>query len=158
MTEPVLRQASASDLEAINDVVTRAVMGWDLPERVKRLSLSSYLYSTHELDLLTLWVAEAAGKGIVAVAAWEEADSRDTPEEQNGLLLHGLYVDPDSRGQGIGGRLLRAALAAARDGGYAGLLVKAQPEADGFFRKQGMEPLPVSDPKRDYAHRFWQKI
>ncbi|GAB6039601.1 hypothetical protein [Endothiovibrio diazotrophicus] len=36
-----LHRAGPADLEAINRVVEGAVMSWQLPERVKRLSLPS---------------------------------------------------------------------------------------------------------------------
>ncbi len=37
-------------LDAINHVIEAAVMIWDLPERVKRLSLSSYYYTEQDLN------------------------------------------------------------------------------------------------------------
>jgi GNAT superfamily N-acetyltransferase len=101
-------------------------------------------------------VAEDAAPDIVGVAAWEEADARDLPAGQRGLLLHGIYVDPARQQQGVGSRLLAAALLAARDGGFDGLLVKAQAEANGFFAARGMRRLAVENPERDYPHRYWQ--
>ena len=89
------RSADESDLIGINAVIERAVMSWDLPERVKRLSLPSYRYQADDLDHLELWVAEAPRVGIVGVAAWEPAAAGDTPEGKRALLLHGLYIAPD---------------------------------------------------------------
>ena len=83
---------------------------------------------------------------------------RDLPPGQTGLLLHGLYVDPDRQRAGAGSRLLDTALAAAREQGSNGLLVKAQPEAEGFFLARGLERLPIADPVRDYPHRFWKAV
>lgn len=154
----MLRAVTAADLPAVNAVISAAVMGWNLPERVKRLSLPSYFYTAHELDLMALWVAEETGRGIVGVAAWEEADSRDTPAGKTGLLLHGLYVEPECQGRGVGTALLNAALEAAREGGYDGLLVKAHVDAGGFFAKQQLSSLPVKDPARDYPHRWWKTV
>lgn len=151
----VLRAATSADLDAVNAVVERAVMTWALPERVKRLSLPSYRYSEHDLEMLELVVAEEAGASIVGVAAWEQASPGDVPPGQIGLLLHGLYVDPVHQHRGIGSGLLDAAVRAARARGLNGLLVKAQADAEAFFLKLGLEKLPVRNSRRDYARRLW---
>jgi predicted N-acetyltransferase YhbS len=153
-----LRPATPADLDAVNTVIERAVMTWNLPERVKRLTLPSYRYQPHDLDHLQLMVAERAGADIVGVAAWEPANARDLPAGKTGLLLHGLYVDPAQQRAGIGRRLLDAAAEAAREQGFNGLLVKARPEAEGFFLSRGLTPLPVTDAQRDYPHRFWMAV
>jgi len=152
-----LRPATVADLAAINQVISAAVMAWALPERVKRLALPSYHYHAHDLKHLDLHLT-CVGPSIAGVAAWEEADPRDCPAGQRGLLLHGLYIAPTWQRHGLGRRLLATATQAARDGGYAGLLVKAQPDAIGFFVEQGLEALPLLDPVRDYPHRYWRTI
>jgi len=153
-----LRPGTAADLDSVNAVIEAAIMQWDLPERVKRLSLPSYRYQQHDLQHLQLAVVEAAAVGIAGVAAWERADRGDAPAGQNALLLHGLYVAPGYQRQGIGRRLLQAAEAAARAGGLDGVLARAQPGAQGFFRALGMERLPVEDSAHDYPHRFWKAV
>lgn len=150
-----LRQAHADDLPAINGVVERAIATWQLPERVKRLSLPSYRYHAHDLVHLHLVVAENADHALVGVAAWEPANPRDLPAGKHGLLLHGLYVDPAHQHRGVGGQLLDAAAAAARTQGLHGVLVKAQADANGFFEARGLQRLPVEDAARHYPHRFW---
>ncbi|MFP5404562.1 MAG: N-acetyltransferase family protein [Gammaproteobacteria bacterium] len=150
-----VRPASIDDLPAINAIVERAVMTWQLAERVKRLSLPSYRYHAHDFVHMQLVVAEDAHGTLLGVAAWDAADARDTPGGQRGLLLHGLYVDPAHQRAGVGTRLLDAAADAARDGGYDGLLVKAQADANGFFAARSLARLDVVDPLRDYPHRFW---
>jgi GNAT superfamily N-acetyltransferase len=139
-------------------VIERAIMAWQLPERVKRLSLPSCRYNPHELDHLHIVVAEDAAHAIVGVASWEPASPRDLPAGRRGLLLHGIYVDPVHLRRGVGSQLLDAALAAAQAQGFGGLLVKAQADANGFFSARGMRRLPVEDPQRDYPHRFWQAV
>lgn len=151
-----LRPAQAVDLAALNAVIERAVMSWNLPERVKRLSLATYRYQPHDLAHLHVLVAEDAGGAIVGVVACEPANPRDVPDGKRGLLLHGLYVDPAQARRGVGGRLLEAALDAAREQGFDGLLVKAQSDAVGFFAARGLRLLPVEDAARDYPHRYWQ--
>lgn len=150
-----LRPASKADLAAINKVIERAVNTWKLPERVKRLALPTYLYTEHDLRHLHVVLAEDSAAGVIGVAAWEAAAARDCPRGLRGLLLHGLYVDPDQQRRGTGARLLAAAAAAARENGYDGLLVKAQADAMGFFRSRGLQQLVFEDAGRDYPHRFW---
>lgn len=153
-----LRPAVPADLDAINAVIERAVMIWNLPERVKRLTLPSYRYSAHDLDHLRIVIAEDAERIVLGEAAWEPASARDLPAGKSGLLLHGLYVDPVRQRAGVGSRLLDAAVMATREQGFEGLLVKARPEAEGFFRARGLTPLPVTDDERDYPHRFWKAV
>ncbi len=154
MTNITLRQGTVNDLQAVNAVIGAAIMTWDLPERVKRLSAPSYRYHAQDLEHLTLMVAESAVGELIGIAAWEPAETGDTPEQQKGLLLHGIYVDPKLHHQGIGGRLLEAALEAGRHGDYDGLLVRASKDAQGFFAAHGLQQLSVRKPG-DYPHRYW---
>lgn len=150
-----LHSISAAELPAVNAVIEAAVLGWQLPERVKRLVLPSYRYDAADLQHLQINALSTPAQQIVAVAAWEAADLRDTPAQQTGLLLHGLYVHPAWQRQGLGKRLLQAAQQATLAGGYAGLLVKAQADAESFFAVCGLQKLPVEDSTRHYASRYW---
>ena len=133
-------------------------MAWDLPERVKRLSLPSYRYTELDFDHLEMMVAKEERRNIIGVAAWEQADARDAPAEYSVLLLHGLYIDPGYRHQGIGRQLFQTAEEFARERRYDGLLVKAQEDAIGFFVSQGMTRLEAEDPSRQYANRCWKGL
>jgi predicted N-acetyltransferase YhbS len=153
-----LRPATPADLAAINTVIERAVMTWQLPERVKRLAMPSYRYNPHDLEHLKLVVAENGEHGVIGIAAWEPANARDLPAGQTGLLLHGLYVDPDHQRHGIGRQLLAAAVDSARDQSYGGVLIKAQVDAEPFFLAQGLQRIESVDPARDYPHRYWADV
>jgi GNAT superfamily N-acetyltransferase len=154
----VVRPVQAGDLDRVNALIDRAVMNWALPERVKRLALPLYHYNRQDLEHLRILVVEEGAATLTAVAAWEPADARDCPRGQRGLLLHGLYVDPDRQRLGLGSRLLAAAASAAQHQRYDGLLVKAQADARGFFQARGLEPLACEDPERDYQSRFWMDL
>ena len=52
-----IRPANTDDLDAINQVITRGVMTWNLPERVKRLSLPSYHYDKLDLQHFQILLA-----------------------------------------------------------------------------------------------------
>jgi GNAT superfamily N-acetyltransferase len=146
------------DLDAANAVIEAAIMTWHLPDRVKRLSLPSYRYDAHDLEHLKLMGAVDEADAIVGVASWEPASVADTPSGANGLLLHGIYVIPTLHKSGIGSRLLDAAIKAAHQGGFDGLLVKANPDAQGFFSAKGLQPLSTQDAGRDYPYRFWRDL
>ena len=153
-----LRKATESDLDAINQVIIAAVMSWQLPDRVKRLSLSSYYYDVADLMHLTLWLAQDKKNKAVGVAGWEPADPTDLPKNRNGLLLHGLYVLPGMHGHGLGKRLLKLMEQQAAERRYDGVMVKAQADAINFFLHHGYEDLPVEDKVRHYSHRMWKNI
>ncbi len=153
-----IRPAHAADLEAINAVIESCVMGWNLPPRVKRLALGSYLYRTPDLEFMELLLAVSPGGEIAGIAALEPADAGALPEDRNGLLLHGLYVRPELQGQGIGTLLVAQALNKACIQGLRGLLVKAQNDATGFFDACGFQRLPISDTAADYANRWWKPV
>ncbi|HEY5774578.1 MAG TPA: GNAT family N-acetyltransferase [Xanthomonadales bacterium] len=155
---PGLRQAGVADLESVNRLIECAINTWDIYESVKRLAMSSFYYTAHDLDFLTLMVAEAADVGIVGIAAWEQACQGDNQAGHSALLLHGIYVAPDHQRHGIATRLLQAAETAAATHGFDGLLVKAQPGAEGFFLACGMERLAVGNERRDYPRRFWKPV
>lgn len=153
-----LRTAEHRDLDEINRIIDACIMTWDLPDRVKRLSLSSYRYSGIDLDFLDIVVALNQEDEILAVAAWEPAEAGDTPGGAGGLLLHGIYVDPSQQRRGIGTRLFSAALEAVRQDGLTGLLVKAQADANAFFTALGMQPVANDGDPRQYPNRFWMQV
>jgi predicted N-acetyltransferase YhbS len=130
-----LRPARSDDLDALNDVIERAVMTWNLAERVKRLSLPSYRYHAHDQLHLHIVVAADASGAIVGVAAWEPASPRDLPADMRGLLLQELYVDPAHVGRGIGSQLLDTAAAAACAQGFDGPAGQGPSRRERFFRR-----------------------
>jgi len=153
-----LRPLTAEDLDGANAVIEAAIMTWQLPDRVKRLSLPSYRYDANDLEHLTLVRAVDEADAIVGVVSWEPASASDTPNGVRGLLLHGIYVIPTLYRTGIGSRLLNAPIEAARQGGFAGLLVKANRDAQRFFSAKGLQQLSVMDAWRDYPYRFWRDL
>lgn len=150
-----LQMAVEADIDDLNRVIERAIQTWDLPDRVKRLSLASHLYRPHDLAVMEIVVAKDRNDRIIGVAAWEPAHPADCPDGRKALLLHGVYVDPDWHRGGVGSRLLTAATEAARVDGYDGVVVRAQREAVPFYVARGMVHVPATDPARDYPHRYW---
>lgn len=156
MVSPVVRPARESDLASINAIIEAAVMGWSLPERVKRLSVDSYRYTLEDLRHFAMRVA-LDGDRVVGVAAFEQAARRETPNGVSGLMLHGLYVDPAAQRRGVGRVLVESVASAARYAGHRGVLVKASRDAVDFFRRLGFARVAASGAS-DYPNLFWLPI
>lgn len=157
MVKITIRQAKESELKVINDIIKACVFAWNLPDRVKRLTFGSYQYNRYDLEHFDIFVSINASKQIVGVAALEAINTIELPEGQTGLLLHGLYVDPEFQNQTIGQQLLQFSFQRVKSEQLDGLLVKAQVDANHYFKKQGFEHLPVMDADKDYPHRWWKK-
>ena len=153
-----IRKAEISDLDSINRIVECCVMSWDLPSRVKRLAVTSYRYRADDLIMGELIVGENENQQIIGLAAWEQADSQDSPGGMRTLQLHGIYVDPNYKLRGYGSQLLQAAEKSAVKNQYESLMVKAQAGASGFFTTLGMQPLETRESETGYAHRYWKKL
>lgn len=151
-----VRPARENDLVSLNEVVEAGVMSWKIPERVKRLAMSSYHYHANDLAHQRIVLAETEQGEVAGVVAWEPANPEELPANESGLLLHGLFVAPRFQGQGVGHRLVDAALEAVRRQKLDGLLVKAQEDAVGFYQSVGFTRLKVENPDRDYPNRLWK--
>lgn len=155
-----IRAAEKQDLPALNRIIENAVMTWQLPERVKRLALPSYRYDEIDLQHYQILLAEEEGH-IIGVAAWDNEPHKG-PGDCTGILLHGIYVEPGQQRRGIGKQLLKAVEESIKQSSHKpkteGLLVKAQKDAEDFFRAQGLRRLAVDDPLRDYENRYWKPL
>lgn len=151
-----LRTAKVADLEQLNRVIDAAIMTWDLPDRVKRLSRFSFHYTSVDLQHFEIIVAKSQDK-IAGVVAWDR-QAQAVTGRQHGLLMHGLYVDPAMQHRGIGTRLFRCAERAVIEAHQDGLWVKAQKDAEAFYQACGMHKLPARDHGRGYAHRYWKSL
>lgn len=157
MNEIIIRPARVQDLDEINRIIEAAMMTWDLPERVKRLTIPSYQYTEQDLQHMHIVVAEREQQ-LAGVAAWEQSKVKFEDGQQAVLLLHGVYVDPQQHRSGIGASLFAAAQQAAKTKGLNGILVKAQKGSEGFYTAMGMHTLAVSDIQRDFENRFYKPL
>lgn len=155
-TKVKLRAATADDLLFINGIIEAAVMSWNLPERVKRLSMPAYRYDADALKKVDMQVASDSDGDIVGVVAWCAPDEEAALEDRQALLLHGVFVDTTSHRQGVGRKMVEAALSQASERSLDGLLVRAQPDALAFFQALDFQQLPVVDEELDYKHRYWR--
>jgi ribosomal protein S18 acetylase RimI-like enzyme len=91
-----------------------------------------------------LWLAEAGGRLVGSVAIITNA-------EEVGQLRW-LLVDPEFRGRGLGARLVREAVAFAREAGYRSVFLetlKELPVAAALYRTAGFELV------EEEARRLW---
>ncbi len=80
------------------------------------------------LPAIALVARDASGTIVGTVRLWQvEAGG------PSALLLGPLAVDPGARGLGTGSALMRAAIAAARDGGHGAIVLMGDPEYYGRF-------------------------
>ncbi len=154
MSDFRIRIAGKLDLPVINTVIDRAVTSWDTTERAKRLATTVHRYRPDDIGHMWLLAAERHDGVLVGVAALEEADDTVMPVAGHGLLLHGIYVDPEAMGSGVGKALLHASSGIAFDMGYAGLLVKAVRQSRAFFEHCGMRACHA-ERDSDYPYRYW---
>lgn len=151
-----IRSANQIDLDAINKIIHAAVMSWKLPERVKQLSVTSHYYNEIDLKYLDIIVAEENNM-ILAVAALENEINISLPE-CDAILLHGIYVLPEHQGTGLGRKLFHEIETMAHARQADAIVVKAQKDAEGFFRAMHLEKLDTIDSNRDYENRYWKKL
>ena len=92
-------------------------------------------------DRWTIWVAEASGR-LVGTLWVERVDKvpRPYPRPEHWGYITNVYVVPSHRNAGVGGRILEAAVEAARTDGWEQLLLW-QSEASGrFYARSGFRP------------------
>lgn len=90
-----------------------------------------------------IWIAELAGRPLGFVAIQHEPDRRGWAK------LRWFLVEREARGHGIGGRLLKAAVAFSRKSGYKGILLWTVDDLDAaraLYEKAGFT-LAFQDPK-----------
>jgi hypothetical protein len=80
-------EAGIGDLSVINHVISRAVLGWPLPQRVKRLALPMLQYDAIDFEHYTALVY--IRKTVMGCGVWLNEPISFGPQYCSGLL-HGL--------------------------------------------------------------------
>jgi len=150
-----IQPAKANDLGSINQIISTAVMSWDLPERVKRLVLPSYYYTDVDLQFLKIYVIIMHDK-IIAVLAIDH--HLINSQDKDILLIHGMYVHPGMQNCGVGRYLFKQAEQLAKSKQANTLQVKAQKDAEGFFMRMGMKKINCENNDNDYRHQYRKAI
>ncbi len=107
----------------------------------------------------TAWLAESAGAACAYLFCYPSQPGRITPlggdfspcRSATALYLHDLAVAPAAAGQGLGGRLVATAIAAAQGLGLTQATLVAVRDAEKFWRAQGFRragELPAEQQRR----------
>lgn len=126
--EIAFRAARADDAAVVSRLALRSKGHWGYSEEFLAACREELTYS-----------AEQCGSGRMVVA--DDGDRirgfhllEGTPPQGE---LVALFVDPESIGGGLGGRLLRDALALASEAGFTTVSLDADPDAEPFYRHHG---------------------
>lgn len=142
------RQATTTDLTAINRVIRSAVLNWPMGNEAKRDLAEQLVYSREDMDQFRMIVCERRDE-IIGLAAWDPAYD---PEQHLGFL-HGLYVLPIIHGHGIGTTLMEHVFAEAANDDIHGVIARSESVADGFFEQHHL--AHTSD---ENEHRFFKAL
>jgi N-acetylglutamate synthase-like GNAT family acetyltransferase len=130
----MLRKAGVEDLNSINRVIELCLYNRPVTERIKKLTLSSLLFESTDLNYMTIWVVGEPATGVLGLQKIDE-----------GMLLHSIYVDPSKSNQGVGTKLFRHARQLTANNNQDRLIVKSFSESVGFFKKIGFTPSYILD-------------
>jgi ribosomal protein S18 acetylase RimI-like enzyme len=97
-------------------------------------------------------IAESAGKPVAFGVIHFEGDPMwDRPEQAPRVM--DLYVAPNLRGKGVGGRVLRALESSARERGFSAVYLQVEPDRNPkalqLYRKLGYQPMQAR-PYKDF--------
>ena len=123
----MIRDALEQDVELLTRIAFAAKGHWGYPPEWLELWRDELVIDVDTLASCSVWVATVDDRPAATIGlSWD-----DVPE------VEFLWVDPAFIGRGLGSALIDHARAAARDRGVATLKVVADPNAVGFYERQG---------------------
>lgn len=120
----------------------------------KRKSSEKLRRNRQPAEGLALVARDAAGTLVGTVRLWHVEAGRNHAGPVKALLLGPLAVDPSQEGQGIGTRLMRAALEAAAARGHGAVLLVGDPDYYVRFGFSAEKTGPLVMPGPFERHRF----
>lgn len=124
----MIRAARAGEAAAISALALRSKGHWGYPPEFLAACRDDLTVEAAWCDGVRLVVAEEAG----TLLGYARVAGRPPVGE-----LAGLFVDPPAIGRGVGGRLLRHAVAVAAGLGMRALEIDSDPYAESFYRHAG---------------------
>ena len=124
----VIRRAEASEARALTDLCRASKRHWGYPAAWMEEWAEDLCITAAQIVRDPVFVAESGGQRI-GFFGLRRADER--------WQLEHLWLAPEQIGRGWGRRLFDAAVAEARARGARQLHIKADPNAEPFYRKMG---------------------
>jgi len=125
-----IRPARAGEEAELSELAIRSKGHWGHDAAFLERSRSALTLHPGDLERLIVRVAERDGVPV-GVSAVDPAAAE----------LELLFVDPPAIGTGVGGALLRDALAQAHAAGLATLTIESAPDAEPFYLAAGAERI-----------------
>jgi GNAT superfamily N-acetyltransferase len=143
MTEPSIRAARPTDVQALHDLVVELAVYEREPDAVEATvdQMASTFFPSDAEPRVHALVAEVDGT-VVGMAIWYVTYS--TWLGRHGIWLEDLFVSPSRRGGGIGKSLLTALAGIAEDRGYGRLewwVLRWNEPSIGFYDSLGAKPM-----------------
>ena len=128
---PGIRPARVQEAAELSDLCVRSKAVWGYTETFMLLARPALAVSPEQIDAGDVWVATDAQGNIAGLVALGPGNQPHT------LDLDKLFVEPRRTRAGVGRRLLRHAIAEARQRGARRLTILSDPFAAGFYQRNG---------------------
>jgi GNAT superfamily N-acetyltransferase len=126
----MIRSARPAEAALLSDIAFRSKAYWGYDAALMELCRPLLTYTESHIHDGQFWVLDEPP--VVGFY-------RLLPSDNQTIILEDLFIAPEAIGRGCGDRLFQHAVAQARQQGAALLTLEADPHAEGFYRKQGME-------------------
>lgn len=123
-----IRRARPSEADALTRLARAAKASWGYPAEWLDAWRAELTLTAESIQRNPVFVAEQDG-ALAGVAALERT--------ADGTALEHLWVSPEHQRRGLGEALVRHALACAAAAGDAAVRVTSDPQALGFYERQG---------------------
>ena len=126
-----IRPARLQEAPELSDLCVRSKAVWGYDATFMLLARPALTVSPEQIDAGDVWVATDAQGNIAGLVALGPGNQPHT------LDLDKLFVEPRRTRAGVGRRLLRHAIAEARQRGARRLTILSDPFAAGFYQRNG---------------------
>ena len=144
-----IRLASVNDCDALSDVCFRSKQSNGYDDAFKETCREELRVMPETLNEMTLWLAEDDDV-VLGCAALQQ----DTSTQGEVSLF---FVDPNVQGRGVGRMLWTVVFKAAHERKLSTLVLFSDPNAVGFYAKQGFAEVGTS-PSRSIPGRMLPKM
>jgi GNAT superfamily N-acetyltransferase len=126
-----IRPARVEEAAALSDLCFRSKAVWGYDPEFMALMLAALGVAGEDIAAGDVWVATGADRQIAGVVALAPGDA------PGALDLNKLFIEPRHIRSGVGRALLAHAIAEARRRGAGRLTILADPNAAGFYERNG---------------------